>query len=164
MVLLTVSGFILGGIITYLFVPSNLSDHPRPPWSPRSDVRQEESSGGKENQAGKEPSEEEKRAKFLNMWKERLELSDEQTEQLRQIFDAGHLKFEAAANSAREKYSQIRRETDEEILKILNPEQADRYKKITEEFRARRERERTEQEKGRNGPGPGRPGEDPGRN
>lgn len=140
MVLLTVAGFILGGIVTYFFLPPPVP-HPKPPWSPPEEVNQEKADKGVASSED-DPREVEKRTKFVNMWKERLDLSDEQAEQFHQIFKAGHQKFEAEFKAARARYSQIRKETDAAIARVLTPDQAAKYKEITTEFRNRRARER----------------------
>lgn len=143
MVLLTVSGFILGGLVTYFFIPSEGPGPVRPPWSPRVEMRQD---GGKGRNQGAEDPEKglEIRTRIVNMWKDKLDLSEEQTAQFHLIFETGHEKFIAASESSRERFAQIRRETDEEISKVLNPEQVTRYKEIIEEYRIRKEQENHE--------------------
>lgn len=142
MVLLTVSGFVLGGLVTYFFIPSEGPGPVRPPWSPRIEMRQD---GGKgrnpDNGARDLEKDEEIRTRFVNMWKDKLGLSEEQASQFHLIFEAGHEKFIAAFESSRERFAQIRRETDEEISKVLDPEQQIRYKEIVEEHRIRKEQE-----------------------
>ena len=146
MILLTVSGFILGGVVTYYFLASAAPDHPRPPWSPRSEMRRDGGAGPSPGQKGAEdPKDIERRAKLVNMWKDRLNLTGEQAEQFHSIFKAGHEKFAVEAEAARARYSQIRKETDEAILKVLDEEQAVKYHEITSEYRARKERERNEE-------------------
>lgn len=141
MILLMVSAFILGGIVTYYFVPSGFSSHRPPPWGQRVETRQSEEGGRiQEKESVEEPTEIERRTRFVQRWKERLDLSDEQAEQFHLIFTAGHEKFVAATEDSKERYSQIRRETEEEIIKVLNPEQSARYKEITAEYRARKNR------------------------
>ncbi|MCK5879068.1 MAG: hypothetical protein KAH24_04780 [Holophagae bacterium] len=144
MIFLIVSAFILGGFVTYYFVPSELSSHqaPPPPWHPRAQIRQ----NGDGNRAdGKwsdeDPKEIERRTKFVQRWKEKLDLNEEQVEQFHLIFTAGHEKFVAASEASRERYSLIRRETDEAIVKVLKPDQAIRYKEITTEHRLRKNRD-----------------------
>ena len=152
MILLTVSAFILGGIVTYYFLPSGFSSYRPPPWSPRVETRQSGEGGriqGKES--GKDPTEIERRTRFVQRWKDKLDLSEEQTEQFRLIITAGHEKFVAASEDSREMYSQIRRETDEEIVKVLNPEQAAQYKEITSEHRIRKNREKESENNRGNG-------------
>ena len=141
MVLLTVSGFILGGVVTYYFVPSGFSSHARPPWSPRFETRQEVDKGrNNENDAANKENGLERRIRLVNMWKDRLDLTQDQAEQFHLIFEAGHQKFMTASEDSRERFSQIRIETDEEIIKVLNPEQTAKYKEIVEAHRIRRER------------------------
>ncbi len=155
MVLLTVSGFILGGIVTYYFIPSGFSSPGRPPWSPRSEIRQAEgpAGGNAAKGADEKETETEKRNRFLNMWKEKLDLSQEQEEQFHLIFDAGHQKFIDASEASRERFAQIRIETDKEINKVLNPEQAAKYREIVEAHRIRREKEAGNQMKSGKGQG-----------
>ena len=148
MVLLTVSGFILGGIVTYYFVPSGFTSPGRPPWSPRSEMRQDGAPGRNlENAAEDKEAEIEKRTRFVNKWKDKLNLSQEQAEQFHLIFEAGHQKFIDASEASRERFAQIRIETDAEIQKVLNPEQNAKYKEIIEEHRIRRDREAENQMK-----------------
>jgi Spy/CpxP family protein refolding chaperone len=151
MVLLTVSAFILGGVVTYYFVPSGFSSPARPPWSPRFEMRQDgDRERNQENEAADKEKGIERRTRLVNMWKEKLDLSQEQAEQFHLIFEAGHQKFTDASEDSREKFSQIRIETDAEIQKVLNPEQTAKYKKIIEEHRIRRERKAENQNKPEN--------------
>jgi Spy/CpxP family protein refolding chaperone len=140
MVLLTVSGFVLGGLVTYFFIPSEGNGLVRPPWSPRIEMRQDGERGRNQENSAVDPEKEaEKRTRLVNMWKDKLDLSEEQAAQFHLIFEAGHDKFIAASESSRERFAQIRRETDEELSKVLNPEQVTRYKEIIEEYRIRKE-------------------------
>ncbi len=148
MVLLTVSGFILGGVVTYFFVPSGIPSLARPPWSPRYEMRQNGDRGrNQENDAADKENDLERRARLVNMWKERLDLTQEQAEQFHLIFEAGHQKFIEASEASRERFSQIRIETDEEIIKVLNPEQTAKYKEIVEAHRVRRKQEAGDEKK-----------------
>ena len=140
MVLLTVSGFVLGGIVTYSFVPSQGFTPIRPPWSPRVEMRQDGERGrNQDNDAEDREKGIERRTRLVNMWKDKLGLSEEQAAQFHLIFEAGHEKFVAASESSREKFAQIRKETEEEISKVLNPEQVIRYQEIIAEYRIRKE-------------------------
>lgn len=142
MVLLTVSGFILGGVVTYLFIPTQQTEVSRPPWSPREMMRREaEKVPPPPGSEEEDPAEVEKRARFVNMWKEKLDLTEEQASRLDLIFKEGHQKMEASLQEAGQRYREIRRETDEKILEVLDGEQAERYRQITSEYRARRARE-----------------------
>ena len=145
MVLLTVTAFILGGIITYNFLPAAVtfnapSSSGPPPWSPRVGPPPE----GQGTPDGSQPSPEEvqkdreRRQRFVDRWKQKLDLTDEQEEQFHEIFTAGHEKFVAVEQASREEFARIRRETDEAISRVLTPEQAARYTEIIEEFRNRR--------------------------
>ncbi len=141
MILLTVLAFILGGIVTYYFVPSGFSSYRPPPWSPRVETRQSgEGERIQRKESGKDPAEIERRTRFVQRWKDKLDLSDEQAEQFQMIFTAGHEKFVAAAEDSSKRHAEIRKETDEEINKVLNLEQAARYEEITAEYRAHRNR------------------------
>lgn len=154
MILLTVSAFILGGIVSYYFVPSGVSSYRPPSWSPRVETRQSGEGGRIQgNESVENPKEIERRTRFVQRWKDKLDLSEEQTEQFRLIITVGHEKFVAASEDSREMYSQIRRETDEEIVKVLNPEQAARYKEITSEHRIRKNREKESENNRGNGQG-----------
>lgn len=145
MVLLTVTAFILGGVVTYNFLPAadtfNAGSSPGPPpWSPRVGPSPE----GQGPPDGSQPSpeearkERERRQRFVERWKQKLDLTDEQVEQFHEIFTAGHEKFIAVEQASRDEFARIRRETDEAISRVLNPEQASRYTEIIEEFRNRR--------------------------
>ena len=148
MVLLTVSGFILGGIVTYYSVPSGVSNLARPPWSPRSEMNQDRDGGrNQENTAANAEKEKERRVRLVNRWKERLDLSQEQAEQLHLIFEAGNQKFIAASEASRERFSEIRIETDQEISKILNPEQTVKYNEIVAAHRIHKERKTNNENK-----------------
>ncbi len=147
MILLMVSAFILGGIVTYYFVPSEFSSPPPPPWSPKAQMRQ---NGDGDKMGGKwsdeDPKEIERRTKFVQRWKKKLDLNEEQVEQFHLIFTAGHEKFVAASEASRGNYSLIRRETDEAIVKVLHPDQAIRYREITAEYRNSRMNRQKENE------------------
>ena len=156
MVLLLVSAFILGGIVTYSFLPgSDFSMPPRasgpPPWSPRAGAPPEPEAAekpdqpGAEDEAEKEKRDQQRRERFIERWRQKLDLTDEQVEHFRQIFTDGHEKFLAVEQASREQFSRIRRETDQEILKVLNPDQAREYREIIEEFRRRREAREAEE-------------------
>jgi len=137
-------------MVTYYFVPPGFSAPPRPPWSPRVEMMQNGGKGG--NQENKAAGEEdgEKRARLVNMWKDRLNLTEEQVEKFHLIFESGHQKFISAAEASRERFSQIRSETDREINKVLNPDQKVSYEKIIEEFRERENRRKDQEHRREN--------------
>ena len=138
MILLTVSGFVLGGAVTYLFIPSPGPGFSRPPWSPRETMRRENERTPPPPGSEEDPEDVKRRTRFVKMWKDKLDLTQEQAEQFNVIFKAGHQKMEAALKAAGERYGEIRKETDEKILDVLNEDQAERYRQITTEYRNRK--------------------------
>ena len=162
MALLIVGAFVLGGIVTYSFIPGeNLTMPPPgagpPPWSPKiggpgqkESPDKPESPEAREAEAEKAKRDQERRKRFVERWRKKLDLDDEQVEQFHQIFTAGHERFVAVERASREEFSRIRRETDARIIEVLNQEQAKEYQEIVEEYRLRRKaREAEEEEKSR---------------
>jgi len=157
MILIIVAAFILGGIVTYYLFPpefSVVSSTPAPPpWSPRADGRdgpnRMKPPDSEQREAEAEQKAEDRRKRFIDRWKKKLDLTDEQVDEFHQIFTAGHKKFVAVDETSREQYARIRKETDEELIKVLTPEQATKYREIVEAYRNRL-RNREENDRPRN--------------
>lgn len=80
----------------------------------------------------------------VEMMKERLNLSAEQEEKIKAIFEERGEKMAKARDESgddrsamRETMGKIFRETDEKVIAVLNDEQKEEYKKMQEEMRER---------------------------
>ena len=73
---------------------------------------------------------------------ERLKLTPEQQEQVRQIFGETRTRLEALRKESEPRFAEIRRDADERIRQVLTPEQWEEFRKSREEGRGRRGRGR----------------------
>ncbi len=71
---------------------------------------------------------------------DRLQLSDEQKPQVRQIFGDTRDQLEALRKESEPRVADIRRQADERLQKVLTPEQWQRFEQVREEMRQRRGR------------------------
>ncbi len=69
---------------------------------------------------------------------DRLQLSDEQKPQVRQIFDDTRGQLEALRRETEPRVDEIRRQADERLQKVLTPEQWQRFQQEREQRRGRR--------------------------
>ena len=69
---------------------------------------------------------------------ERLKLTGEQQEQVRQIFGETRTRLEALRKESEPRVAEIRRDADERIRQVLTPEQWEEFRKSREEGRGRR--------------------------
>jgi Spy/CpxP family protein refolding chaperone len=69
---------------------------------------------------------------------ERLQLTDEQKPQVRQIFGDTREQLEALRRESEPRVAEIRRQADERLQKVLTPEQWQRFEQMKEEMRGRR--------------------------
>lgn len=69
---------------------------------------------------------------------ERLQLTDEQKPQVRQIFGDTREQLESLRRESEPRVSEIRRQADERLQKVLTPEQWQRFAQMKEEMRQRR--------------------------
>jgi Spy/CpxP family protein refolding chaperone len=69
---------------------------------------------------------------------ERLKLTDEQQEQVRQIFGETRTRLEALRKESEPRFAEIRRDADGRIRQVLTPEQWEEFRKSREEGRGRR--------------------------
>lgn len=81
--------------------------------------------------------------------KQKLELTDEQTDQIKNILEEQREQMEKLRENAdgdrsqmRDLFMQVREETDTKIKEILNDEQKEKYDEIQEERRNRMRRQR----------------------
>lgn len=73
---------------------------------------------------------------------ERLRLTDEQKEQVRQIFGETRGRLEALRKESEPRFEEIRRDADERLKQVLTPAQWEEFRKSREETRGRRGRGR----------------------
>jgi Spy/CpxP family protein refolding chaperone len=73
---------------------------------------------------------------------ERLKLTDEQKEQVRQIFGETRGRLEALRKESEPRFEEIRSDADERLKQVLTPGQWDEFSKSREEARGRRGRGR----------------------
>jgi Spy/CpxP family protein refolding chaperone len=71
---------------------------------------------------------------------ERLQLSDEQRTQVRQILGDTRGQLEALRKESEPKVAQIRQQTDERLQQVLTPAQWQQFQQMREEMRARHRR------------------------
>ena len=69
---------------------------------------------------------------------ERLKLSAEQKEQVRQVFGETRTQLEALRRESEPRFAEIRRQADERLQRVLTPEQWEQLRSEREENRARR--------------------------
>jgi Spy/CpxP family protein refolding chaperone len=84
----------------------------------------------------------------------RLQLSAEQKTQVRQIFDDTRSQLDSLHKESEPRVSEIRRQADERLQKVLTPEQWQQFQKMREEGRRGGRRERANDEN--RSPAPGR--------
>jgi Spy/CpxP family protein refolding chaperone len=68
---------------------------------------------------------------------EQLKLTNEQQEQVRQIFGETRTRLEALRKESEPRFAEIRRDADERIRQVLTPEQWEEFRKSREETRGR---------------------------
>jgi Spy/CpxP family protein refolding chaperone len=89
------------------------------------------------------PTRESRRDRFEQVI-QRLELTDEQEPQVRQIFADARERVRALREETEPRFDEVRRQTDERLQKVLTPEQWERFQKMMSESRGqgrgRRER------------------------
>lgn len=68
---------------------------------------------------------------------ERLKLTDEQQEQVRQIFGETRTRLEALRKESEPRFEEIRSEADERLKQVLTPAQWEEFRKSREEGRGR---------------------------
>ena len=73
---------------------------------------------------------------------ERLKLTPEQKEQVRQIFGETRTRLEALRKESEPRFAEIRREADERMQQVLTAEQWEEFRKSREEMRGRGRRSR----------------------
>ena len=78
----------------------------------------------------------------LEQMSERLRLTPEQKEQVRQIFGETRTRLEALRKESEPRFAEIRRDADERLKQVLSPEQWEEFRKSREEGRGRRGRGR----------------------
>ena len=69
---------------------------------------------------------------------ERLKLTNEQQEQVRQIFGETRTRLEALRKESEPRFAEIRRDADERLRQVLTPEQWEEFRKSREEGRGGR--------------------------
>ncbi len=86
---------------------------------------------------------------YLEMLKERLNLTAEQEEKLKTVFEEQRKKMQQAREEAggdfsamRETISKLRAETDEKVTAVLDDQQKKEYEKLQEELRSQMEERR----------------------
>jgi hypothetical protein len=84
------------------------------------------------------PSPEEYRARYLEEYRSRLQLSDEQVQKLAAILDATRVLFQQVSAKHRPEYEAIHQHQVEQVRAILNEQQRVEYEKV----RAEREKKR----------------------
>lgn len=80
---------------------------------------------------------------------DRLDLSDEQKAQVRQILGDARAELDAMRRESEPRFEEVRRRSDERLRQVLTPEQWQRFQQLKEEMRGRR--------RGHRGGGPGGP-------
>jgi Spy/CpxP family protein refolding chaperone len=73
---------------------------------------------------------------------DRLKLTNEQKEQVQQIFGETRTRLEALRKESEPRFAEIRREADERLQQVLTPEQWEEFRKSREEGRGRGRRGR----------------------
>lgn len=68
---------------------------------------------------------------------DRLELTDAQRTQVRQILDDARAEVGAVRRASEPRFEEIRRHSDERLRQVLTPEQWERFQKMKEEMRGR---------------------------
>jgi Spy/CpxP family protein refolding chaperone len=68
---------------------------------------------------------------------ERLKLTQEQKEQVRQIFGETRTRLEALRRESEPRFEEIRRETDERLRQVMTPEQWEQFQRSRDERRGR---------------------------
>ncbi|MFL6228629.1 MAG: hypothetical protein ACJ741_07595 [Pyrinomonadaceae bacterium] len=69
---------------------------------------------------------------------DQLQMSADQTTQVQQIFNDTHEQLRALRQDSATRVTEIRRQADERLQKVLTPEQWQRFQQAREEMRARR--------------------------
>lgn len=73
---------------------------------------------------------------------DRLQLSDEQKPQVKQIFDDTRGQLESLRRESEPRVADVRRQADERLQKVLTPDQWQRFQQMRQEARSRRTRDR----------------------
>ena len=74
----------------------------------------------------------------IEVMSERLKLTNEQQEQVRQIFGETRTRLEALRQESEPRFAEIRRDADERIKQVLTPEQWEEFRKSRAEGRGGR--------------------------
>lgn len=74
----------------------------------------------------------------LEQMSERLKLSPEQKEQVRQIFGETRTRLEVLRKESEPRFEEIRRDTDERMRQVLTPEQWEQFQRSRDERRGGR--------------------------
>jgi len=69
---------------------------------------------------------------------ERLDLTDEQRAQVRQILGDARAELDAMRRESEPRFAEVRRRSDERLRQVLTPEQWQQFQKLKEEMRGRR--------------------------
>ena len=71
---------------------------------------------------------------------EQLNLTAEQREQVKAIFDDARAKLTEMRKESQPRFHEVREQTDERLRGVLSPEQWEQFQKLTNDFRERRSR------------------------
>ena len=85
---------------------------------------------------------EERRAQRFEQMLDRLELSDDQKAQVRQILAGTHERLRTVRKESEPRMEEVRRETDERLRAVLTPEQWERFQQMKRQMHDRRGRGR----------------------
>jgi Spy/CpxP family protein refolding chaperone len=79
-------------------------------------------------------SHEKREDRMLKHFSSKLALDPKQKDQVKEIFKAGRTEMDALTAEFRTKFSTLRTKTADDIRKILNPEQLDKFNKMHEKY------------------------------
>ncbi len=74
---------------------------------------------------------------MLDRFSQKLRLTPEQKTQVKAVFEAKRQKMDALRGELRPRFEEIRRSTQEEMQKILTPEQQKRFDRMEAEWQSR---------------------------
>ena len=75
--------------------------------------------------------------KMLERFDSRLQLTPEQKPQVRSVFESKRQKMEALRGEMRPKFQEIRRSTQEDLRKLLTPDQQKKFERMEAEWQVR---------------------------